>query len=388
MALDWLDDALEERRQAACSRSPVRAAAGRRVVRGRWSPAPQLRAGNDYLGLAGDTRLQAAAVAAIESAGSRASMLVSGRGEWHARLEQRLAMFHHAEAALLFPTGYAANVGTIGALVGSGDVVLCDRLNHASLIDGCRLSGAKLRVYPHGDVADAARQLHATRDARRRLVVTDSVFSMDGDLAKLAELAEACRSERAMLLVDEAHATGVYGPGGRGLTEALQGHDTHIIKVGTLSKALAGQGGYVVGSQTLIDWLFNLARTQMFSTALTPAACASALAALDIVAAEPWRREHLRDLSRRLRSTLSHAGIETGGDLNSPIVPIVVGDADRVVALGKRLEDRGCLVATIRPPTVPRGTSRLRVSLSAAHSQADVDLLVQSIRASWDASPG
>lgn len=334
-------------------------------------------ASNDYLGLAGDPRLHEAATAALSECGSgaRASALVCGRTEWHQRLEQRLTTFEGTEAALLFPTGYAANVGTIAALVGHGDVVLCDRLNHASLVDGCQLSGARLRVYPHGDIETVERELVKAADARRKLIVTDSLFSMDGDAAPLKELWDAAARHGAMLLVDEAHATGVFGTTGRGLTEESGLEGRPIIKVGTLSKALGSQGGFVAGPRALIDWLFTTARTQMFSTALAPAACAAACAALDVVEREPLRRQRLLSEAERLRRRLTSSGLQIPTGTVGPIIPVLLGDPEQTLAAARALEERGHLVAAIRPPTVPRGTSRLRISLTVQHTPADVDAL-------------
>lgn len=378
---DWIGDELSRLETAGLLRTP-------RTVRplpGGWCEIEGRRlrnfAGNDYLGLAGDERVVAAAAEALHSAGSgaRASALVTGRTDWHARLEQRLAEFERTEAALLFPTGYAANVGTIAALVGHGDVVLCDRLNHASLVDGCRLSGARLRVYSHGDAPAVERELRKAVDARRRLIVTDSLFSMDGDAAPLRELCDAAEQHGAMLLVDEAHATGVCGAQGRGLVEELDLEGRGIVKVGTLSKGVGAQGGFVAGPRMLIDWLYNTARPQMFSTALAPASCAAAIAALEIIEREPERRLSLRSAAAALRDRLRAAGLSVPDRVLGPIIPVILGDPGRTVAHAAELERRGCLVAAIRPPTVPRGTSRLRISMSAAHQPLDVDVLVESL---------
>lgn len=338
-------------------------------------------AANDYLGLAADQRVLEAAACALDEAGAgaRASALVCGRTGWHDRLETELARFEGAEAALLFPTGYAANVGAVTALAGPGDAVCCDRLNHASLVDGCKLSGAKLLVYPHRDVAALAEILKQREGFRRRLIVTDSLFSMDGDAAPLNELAELAARYDALLLVDEAHATGLFGANGRGLTEHCGLDESRLVKVGTLSKAVGSQGGFVVGPRVLIAWLFNTARTQMFSTALAPAACAAALAAIEIIRSEPERRERLLSESARLRELLRQSGVELTATTIGPIIPVVLGDAARTAAAARRLEEQGHLVACIRPPTVPRETSRLRISLSAAHSPADIDALADAI---------
>ena len=359
----------------------------RRVVRplsGVWCEIDGRRvrnfSGNDYLGLAGDERLARAAQSALElcGTGARASALVSGRTVWHEQLESRLAKFEDSQAAVLFPTGYAANVGAITALVGRDDLILSDRLNHASLIDGCRLSGAQVRVYAHGDVVQADRELEKHRDARRKLIVTDGLFSMDGDLAPLRELADVANRHSAMLLVDEAHATGVLGTHGRGACE-LSGIGETAIRVGTLSKALGTQGGFVTGSQQLIDWLWNTARTQMFSTALAPACCAAACAALDVIEQEPQRRRTLQLRSDELRRALHNHGIATLPHASGPIVPIVLHDSARTMAVAGALEENGFLVGAIRPPTVPRNSARLRVSLSAAQTSADVHELAEAI---------
>ncbi len=341
-------------------------------------------ASNDYLDLAGHDRLRAAAQTALRDGpvGARASPLVTGRSEWHERLEDALATFTGHEAALLFPTGYAANLGTIPALVGPGDVVFCDRLNHASLIDGCRLSRATFRVYPNRDVAALERDLKRRRDNRlpwsRWLIVTDSVFSMDGTAAPLTDLLNLCNRYDALLLVDEAHATGVLGPGGRGLTAHLP-HSDRLIKMGTLSKALGSQGGFVCGTREQIDWLFNQARTQVFSTALLPAACAAALEALTLIQTEPRRRDSVLHAAARLRQHLLERGLDTPHDAIAPIVPIILGDPEATLAAADSLTGRGHLVAAIRPPTVPQKTSRLRISLTAAHSAADVDELAVAL---------
>ena len=327
-------------------------------------------ASNDYLGLAGDPRVIAAALDATAryGAGARASALVSGRTPLHADLERAIANFEGTEAAVLFPTGFAANVGAIGSLVEAGDVVFCDRLNHASLIDGCRLSGARLRVYSHSDLTQLSSELDKTKEARRRLIVTDSLFSMDGDAAPLAELfAVAARSE-SMLLIDEAHATGVYGASGRGVCEeaGLDGlvwpptpdsrppTPPECVRVGTLSKAIGSQGGFVAGTEELCEWIRNTARPQMFSTALTPGACGAALESLRLIRAEPARRVRVRDLARQLRSELQAAGWTATGEVDCPIVPLIVGDPQAAMSLSQGLRQHGFLVPAIRPPTVPR----------------------------------
>ncbi len=339
-------------------------------------------ASNDYLGLAGDPRVVAAALDATAryGAGARASPLVSGRTPLHAELERAIAEFEGTESAVLFPTGFAANVGALGSLVQAGDVVFCDRLNHASLVDGCRLSGARLRVYSHHDLPQLSLELDKAKDARRRLIVTDSLFSMDGDAAPLAELFALADESQSMLLIDEAHATGVYGTTGRGLGEEAGLTGRECVRVGTLSKAVGSQGGFVAGTQRLCDWIRNSARPQMFSTALTPGACGAALESLRLIRCEPERRERLHGLARQLRAELLATGRTALGEVDCPIVPLIVGDPQAALTLSQALQQQGFLVPAIRPPTVPRGTSRLRISLTADHTPEDINRLVAVLR--------
>jgi 8-amino-7-oxononanoate synthase len=330
---------------------------------------------NDYLSLAADPRLSAAVVDAArhEGWGSGASPLVTGHGASHGRLEARLAEFEGTEASLLFSSGFAANMGTIAALVGPGDVVFCDRKNHASLFDGCRLSRADVRVYPHNDAARLAAMLEkdhpAANEKRRRLIATDSLFSMDGDLAPLVELADLADKYGAMLMIDEAHATGVFGRNGRGVAEFLGVESRVPVRVGTLSKALGCAGGFVSGSRQLIEWLVNRARPYVFSTAQPSAASAAAIAALDIVETEPERRRQLLPRAERFRAELQARGWNTGASA-SQIIPIIVGTSDRAIELSSRLRTCGIFAPAIRPPTVPEGEACLRISLTAGHTDA------------------
>lgn len=367
--LDWIAeelaalDALHLRRRLAERQSPQ----GVRVV---LDGRELLNFGsNDYLELAASPRLQAAAAAAMAESGwgSGASPLVTGRGTWHARLEEAIAAFEHAEAALLFPSGFAANVGTVAALAGKGDLVLSDAKNHASLIDGCRLSGARVQIYPHNRPEYVEKYLAQAGNFRRRLIVTDSLFSMDGDLAPLSDLVELAERHAAMLLVDEAHATGVFGPQGRGVCEHLGLADRVPIRVGTLSKALGVSGGFVVGSRPLIDWLANRARPYVFSTATPAPMAAAALAALDCVRREPWRRESLLRRAAAFREQLAADGWHTG-ESRSQIIPLYVGSPHRAMTLAAALRERGFWVPGIRPPTVPDGESLLRISLTSGHT--------------------
>jgi len=331
---------------------------------------------NDYLALAADERLAAAVRDSIQSEGwgAGASPLVTGHSASHARLEQALAEFMGTEAALLFSSGFAANVGAIAALVGRDDAVFGDAKNHASLIDGCRLSRAAVHVYPHADVAALETMLQSASAYRRRLIVTDSVFSMDGDLAPLVELANLAEHYDAMLMVDEAHATGVLGKSGRGLAELL-GVEQHVdVHVGTLSKALGSVGGFVAGSRALVDWLTNRARSYVFSTASPPAASAAALAALRIVADEPWRRTELLSKAQRLRNRLRGEGWNVG-NTSSQILPVFIGDPGATMELSAKLRNLGLWVPGIRPPSVPPGESLLRISLSFGHTDEMLDRL-------------
>ncbi len=356
---------------------------------------------NDYLGLAADPRLAHAAAEAIEREGwgSGASPLIAGHAALHRRLEERLAEFEGTEAALVFSSGFAANAGAIAALVGPGDAVYCDSKNHASLWDGCRLSRADVRVWPHGDCQrlalllahDVARPPSAVQDRpaqpgaavlqthRRRLIVTDGLFSMDGDLAPLAELAKLAERHDVMLLVDEAHATGVFGRHGRGAAEHLGVENRVHVRVGTLSKALGCVGGFVAGSRSLVEWLVNCARPYVFSTASPAATAAAALTALDIVQQEPQRRECLLTRSQKLRSELVRQGWNIGASA-SQIIPLVLGDAEKAVRMSAELRDRGLFVPAIRPPTVPKGEACLRISLTAGHGDEMIANLLAALK--------
>jgi 8-amino-7-oxononanoate synthase len=376
----WMDDELNERRARGLyrSRRELRPAGGARVrLRGREFVN---FGSNDYLALAADPRLARAAARAARrhGCGAGASPLVSGYRRPLRLLERDLAAWEGTEAALVFASGYAANLAAVSALAGPGDAVFSDELNHASLIDGCRLSRARVCVYRHGDLDHLHDLLRGQGPAaRRRLIVTDTLFSMDGDLAPLAGLIDFAGRHDALLLIDEAHATGVLGESGRGLTDLLpaRGYDPgRVVKVGTLSKALGAQGGFVCGSRLLIDYLVNCARPYIFSTALAPPAAAAARQAVSLVQAEPERRRHLLALAGRLRD-----GLGAPGHPHSQIVPLIVGEAAAAVRLSARLEECGLLVPAIRPPSVPEGTARLRISLTAGHAEEDVRRLLAAL---------
>lgn len=370
-SLDWLadelralrdDGLLRHRREVRPSVKGHSLSPGRVIVQGRevWDFAS-----NNYLGLATDPSVLSAVRDAIDShgVGAKASPLVSGRTDLHAELESALAQFEGTESAILFPTGMAANLGTVAALAGPGDTLFCDRLNHASLVDGCRLSGAKLRVYRHSDL-DGLKKSLSRESARRMWLVTDTVFSMDGDLAPLAELCTIAEEHGAGIMIDEAHGTGVFGALGRGVAE-LHGVEERIaVRIGTLSKSIGALGGFVSGSQDLIDYLWNKGRTQVYSTALPPALCAAATAALKVIRNEPERRTRLHARCIEFRERLKTNGVVPCAGSVGPIVPIVINDPHAAVFVAEQLFSAGFLVAAIRPPTVPSGTSRLRVTIN------------------------
>ena len=337
---------------------------------------------NNYLGLANHPALKRAAAQAIErfGCGSGASRLISGSMTVHHELEARLAALKKTEAALVFPTGYHANVGVLSALMGPGDTILSDSLNHASIIDGCRLSRAEVRVYPHGDTRALDALLAAYPPSGQRLIVTDTVFSMDGDLAPLAQLVKLAQRYDAWLMVDEAHATGVFGPHGGGLVEEVGLVDHVDIHMGTLGKALGGIGAYVAGSRALIDWLVNRARSFVYTTGMPPASAASALAALDIVEREPERRQRLWENTRFLSDGLRGLGYRLG-ETRSQILPIIVGDAQQTMTLAEAVLRRGVFAHGIRPPTVPDGTSRIRVTPMATHTRAQLERTLDAFAA-------
>ena len=331
---------------------------------------------NDYLGLAGDPRLAAAAASAAGrwGAGAGASRLITGGTSLHRELEQSLAAWKGTEDAVLFSSGYLANTGTIGALVSAGDVVFSDELNHASIIDGCRLSGAQVCVYPHGDL-DALRELLDGNPGRRRLIVTDGVFSMDGDAADLPGLIALAHEHGAMVMVDDAHGCGVLGADGRG-TAAAQGCAEQVhVTVGTLSKAFGSSGGYVTASAEVCELLRNRARGFVFDTALAPPSVGAALEALRISRVEPHRRETAVALAKELAAGLGVAPPA------ACIVPLVLGDAQVAVAASQQLRDAGLDVVAIRPPSVPDGTARLRFATSAACTRDDIARAVAATEA-------
>ena len=335
---------------------------------------------NDYLGLARHPALAAAMseCATRRGAGSGASHLITGHGAEHARLEEELAAFTRRERALLFSTGYMANLAVLTALAGHGERVLLDRLCHASLIDGARLSGARLTRYGHAD-ADAAARLLAADPGHTALVATDGVFSMDGDFAPLPALARAASAANAWLVVDDAHGLGVVGASGGGVLEhfGLDGEAVPVL-IGTLGKAFGSFGAFVAGAADLIELLTQRARTYIYTTALPQPVAAATRAALALARTEGWRRERLNMLTARFRSAALAAGVPLAVS-STPIQPVLLGSAARALAAQRELTAAGFFVVAIRPPTVPTGSARLRVTLSAAHTESEVDALVEHL---------
>jgi 8-amino-7-oxononanoate synthase len=336
---------------------------------------------NDYLGLANHPDV----ISAFQSAanrfgvGSGASHLVSGHSSAHHELEEALAAFTGRQRALLFSTGYMANVGVLNALAGKGDGVFEDRLNHASLIDGGLLSGAKFQRFLHNDVSSLEKKLSSAAQLRRRIVVVDGVFSMDGDMAPLPDLVKAANLHNAWLMVDDAHGFGVLGKTGAGVLEHFELSPSEVpILMATLGKALGGFGAFVAGSETLIEALIQQARPYIYTTAMPPAVAASMLCSLQVLTRESWRRAHLKDLILRFQKGARDCKLPLL-DSDTAIQPVLIGGAEATVKIANYLEEKGFLVGAIRPPTVPVGSSRLRITLSASHSEKNIDDLLQAL---------
>ena len=335
---------------------------------------------NDYLGLSGHPKVVQALMhgAEIYGVGSGASHLVTGHGPAHHALEEELADFCGRERALLFSTGYMANLGVIASFLGRGDWVLADRLNHASLVDGVLLSHAQLKRYHHADVAELKTLLDRC-PPKGKMIITDGVFSMDGDLAPLPELVKLAEKAKAWLMVDDAHGFGVVGSTGRGVVEHFGLGVAEVpLLVGTLGKAFGTFGAFVAGDYDMIEYLIHRCRPYIYTTALPPAIAEATRASLRLVIAETWRRDKLRTLIERFRSGAKQLGLQLLPS-TTPIQPIMIGDNYRVTQASQRLQELGFLVAAIRPPTVPEGTARLRVTLSALHEEHDVDRLLEGL---------
>lgn len=336
-----------------------------------------MMASNNYLGLTHDLRVQQAAKYAVEQygTGSGGARLTSGTFPLFNELELGIADFKHTEQALVFNTGYMANVGTVTALMNKNSIIISDELNHASIIDGCRLSGARIERYNHKDIEHAEHILKNYKSSHK-MIITDGVFSMDGDIAPLDKLYELGKEYNALLMVDDAHSTGVLG-NGRGTAHHFGLTDVDV-QLGTLSKALGSVGGYVAGRKELIEYLVNYSRSFIFSTALSPADIGAALEALNIVKNEPLVVKQLNENTAYMANKLQSMGIEC--DDETPIFPIIVGDNERALSLAHELEARGIIITAIRPPTVPVGESRLRMTVTAAHSQEQLDYVANTLR--------
>ena len=338
---------------------------------------------NNYLGLANHPKVKEASISAIEKYGfgSGASRLVSGNMKLHEELEQRLARFKGTEAALVFNSGYHANIGIIPALASRGNLIFSDKLNHASIVDACILSRARLIRYPHKDMDALEKLLKKNSPLTTHhlpLIITDGIFSMDGDIAPLKELSELANKYNCMLMIDDAHATGVLGESGKGTMEYFGIDNPNIIQMGTLGKALGCFGAYIVGSRKLIDYLINKARSFIYTTSLPSSVCAASIAAIDIIEDEPQLRQNLWDRIKFFRSSLVNAGFDIMNS-ETQIIPILIGKADKTVKISNNLLDKGVFVQAIRPPTVPEGTSRLRITLMATHSWDDLKYAIKTI---------
>ena len=337
---------------------------------------------NDYLGLASDPRVREACKAGLDrwGTGAGASHLVCGHTAAHEALELALAEFTGRPRVLLYSSGYGANVGVINALLSVGDVVFEDRLNHASLLDGGRISRATFTWFDHLDTVHLERELDAVAEATgRKLIASDGTFSMDGDLCQLDDMIAVAKRHRAWIMIDDAHGMGVHGHHGVGLVDPQRYSTADVpVLVGTLGKAFGTSGAFVAGEQGLIETLVQRSRNYIYTTAMPSALAAATLASLEIARAEDWRREHLAHLIDRFRAGASSLGFSVMSSM-SPIQPLVVGDPTRALTMSKALEERGVLIVAIRPPTVPEGTSRLRITLTAAHEASDVDHLLDTL---------
>ena len=329
---------------------------------------------NNYLGLTTHPKLREAALDAVKrlGVGSGSVRTIAGTMELHMELERRIAVFKRTEAAVVFQSGFAANAGTVSSVLGKEDLILSDELNHASIIDGARLSRATIKVFPHRDVKALETLLEETVSFPRRLVITDGVFSMDGDVAPMREIASLARAHGAIMMVDDAHASGVLGKAGRGTVDHFGLHGQVDIQVGTLSKAIGVLGGYVAGSKTLIEYLYHRARPFLFSTSHPPAVAAACLAAFDVLEQEPERIERLWSNTKRFKDGLARLGFDTGIS-ETPITPIVVGEADLAMRFSDQLFARGLFAQGIGFPTVAKGRARLRTIVTATHTEADLD---------------
>ena len=336
---------------------------------------------NNYLGLANHPRLKAAAMAAVEryGVGSGASRLVCGNLDLNRKLEEKVAQLKKKEAALLFSTGYMANLGVIAALAGDGDLILSDEFNHASVVDACRLSRAQTRVYPHKRMDELEKLLAGAESSKRRLIVTDGIFSMDGDIAPLPDLVDLAEKYECLLMVDDAHATGVLGPNGGGTGDHFGLAEKIDVAMGTFGKALGGFGAFVAGDRNLRELLINCSRPFMFTTGLPPSVLAAGIAALEVVEEEPEMRARLWDNANLLRNGIEEMGFTLAGG-ETQIIPLLAGDASLAMEMSSLLREEGLFIQGIRPPSVPPGTSRLRITVSAVHTPGEVAFALEALQ--------
>jgi len=330
---------------------------------------------NNYLGLANHPSIKKAANKAIKEfgCGSGASRLISGTMKLHSELEKKIALFKNTNSALVFNSGYHANIGTLSALMKKRDIVFCDELNHASIIDGCRLSGAEIAIYPHKDMGALERHLKKSKGYKKRLIVTDSVFSMDGDIAPLPDIVFLAKKYSALTMVDDAHATGVFGKNGKGITEHFNLSSNEVdIQMGTFGKALGSFGAYIAGNNELIDYLINRARSFIYTTALPPAVPAASLAAIEMIQSKPDLRKKLWKNVDYFKKGLKKRGFENINS-QSQIIPIIIGNSKKVVMASEYLFNKGVFVVGIRPPAVPRKKERLRITIMSSHTRKDLD---------------
>jgi glycine C-acetyltransferase len=374
-SLDYLKDQLAELDEQGLLQHP-RTLEGAQHARARFDGRDVVNlASNNYLGLAAHPKLQEAAekAAAEYGAGSGAVRTIAGTMTLHRELERRFAAFKGAEAALMFQSGFTSNAGTVAAVLAPDDVIVSDQLNHASIIDGARLSRAEIKVFPHKDVEAADRLLTETaKDGRRQLLITDGVFSMDGDIAPLADLVDVADRHGAIMMVDDAHASGVLGPGGKGTVAHFGIDPARVdIQVGTLSKAIGVLGGFIAGPPHLIEWLVNRGRPYLFSTSAPPPVAAACIAALDVIEAEPERIDRLWENAGFLKQGLQSLGFDTGMS-ETPITPVIAGEAQTAQDLSRLLFEAGVFTPAIVFPTVPKGQSRVRTIVTAEHTQDDL----------------
>jgi glycine C-acetyltransferase len=377
--LKYLADELESLRQQGLYR-PLRILESEQTPRAVFDQKSVVNlSSNNYLGLTTHPKLREAAIDAARryGAGSGSVRTIAGTMELHMELERRLAAFKNVEAVVVFQSGFAANAGTVAAILTKDDVVISDELNHASIIDGCRLSRAAIKVFPHKDVDAARKVLKELPPEQRKLLITDGVFSMDGDLGALPALCELAEEYGAIMMVDDAHASGVFGRQGRGTIDHFGCHGRVDIQVGTLSKAVGVLGGYVAGSRSFIEFLYHRARPFLFSTSHPPAVAAACIAAVDVLETEPQWMERLWDNTKFFKAGLQALGFNIGRS-ESPITPVIVGEAPRVMEMSDRLFQAGVFAQGIGFPTVPRGQARLRTIVTATHSRDELELALDA----------